>query len=198
VKCESNIKTKDAGEAKEWEETRTNPSSESIVLKPGLAQWVDLGPSRPGAGTGPGWRKKMERKNLMWAGWPGQDPVANPLTFDFFFTKTTSFWFFLKKMTRPIRWPGQNPEPGPWTRPGLKPTSDGDKGGVCLFFWVMSVLLSLARGIKDARQAEEWEIKLKLGWNDFVTSLFSTCGTKPRRPSSTFSFFLFFKAYSFN
>jgi len=31
------------------------------------------------------------------------------------------------------------------------------------FFWVMSVLLSLDRGIKDARQAEEWEIKLKLG-----------------------------------
>ena len=44
------------------------------------------------------------------------------------------------------------------------PSSERDRGGVCFFFfWVMSVLLSLARGIKDARQAEEWEIKLKLG-----------------------------------
>jgi hypothetical protein len=116
VKCESNIKTKDAREAKEWEETRTNPSSESIVLKPGLAQWVDLGPSRPGAGTGPGWRKKMGRKNLMWAGWPGQDPVANPLTFDFFFTKMMSFWFFLKK-----NWPGRPGDPVKTQNPGLEP-----------------------------------------------------------------------------
>ena len=39
----------------------------------------------------------------------------------------------------------------------------GTGEGYVYFFWVMSVLLSLARGIKDARQAEEWEIKLKLG-----------------------------------
>jgi hypothetical protein len=28
--------------------------------------------------------------------------------------------FDLKKLTRATRWPGQNPEPGPWTGPGLK------------------------------------------------------------------------------
>ena len=29
----------------------------NIVLKPGPARWVDLGPGRPGHGTGPGLRK---------------------------------------------------------------------------------------------------------------------------------------------
>jgi len=38
-------------EAKEWEETQTNPLSESIVLKLGPARWVDRGPSRPEAGA---------------------------------------------------------------------------------------------------------------------------------------------------
>jgi len=50
------------------------------------------------------------------------------------------------------------------------------EGGVCLFFWVMSVLLSLARGIKDARLAEEWEIKLKLGWTISSQSFFQPVG----------------------
>jgi len=127
VKCESNIKTKDAREAEEWEETRTNPTSESIVLKPGPAWRADPGPGRPEAGTGPGWRKNRGRKNSVWPSWPGdpvdparpgQDPVANLLTFVFcFFTKMTSFWF---KKTRTdstkTRWPGQNLEPGTRTK----------------------------------------------------------------------------------
>ena len=40
-----------------------------------------------------------------------QDPVTNPLTFVFFFTKTTSFWFiFFKELTRPN--PVTRPKPG--------------------------------------------------------------------------------------
>ena len=42
-----------------------------IVLKSGPARRVDPGPGRPGAGTGPGWRKNRGRKNLAWPGWPG-------------------------------------------------------------------------------------------------------------------------------
>ena len=144
MKCESNIKTKDAREAEEWEETRTNPTSESIVLKPGPAWRADPGPGRPEAGTGPGWRKNRGRKNSVWPSWPGdpvdparpgQDPVANLLNFVFFFFLLKWRRFDLKKqeLTRPK--PGDpvktwNPEPGP----NLKTMSERDRGGVCFFF----------------------------------------------------------------
>jgi len=57
---------------------------------------------------------------------PGQDPVANPLTFVFFLflflLKRRRFDFFKKKkLTWPTWWPGQNPEPGPWTGPATGP-----------------------------------------------------------------------------
>jgi len=107
----------------------------------GLAGW----PGRPGTGTGPGLRKNWERQNLGWPGdavknsvatcwlffllkrhrfdlkkrnWPG-DPVKtrHPALGQGFFTKTTSFWFKKKKLTR---WPGQNPAPWPWTGSSLK------------------------------------------------------------------------------
>jgi len=89
-----------------------------IVLKPGLARRVDPGLGRPGAGTGPGWRKNGGRKNPAWPSKTGCKLVD--FCFFCFFTKTTSFWFFKKKLTRPTQWPGQNPKPGPWTGPGLK------------------------------------------------------------------------------
>jgi len=91
----------------------------TIVLKPGPARRVNLRPGRPGAGTGPGWRNNRGRKNPVWPSWP-DNPIKNPVkTIDFcFFTKTTSFWFFFKKNWP--GWPGRNPEPGLWTRPGLK------------------------------------------------------------------------------
>jgi hypothetical protein len=60
-----------------------------------------------------GWRKNRGIKNPVWPGWPD---------WFFFFTKTMSFWFVLKKKNwswRPGR-PGENLEPGPWTRSGLK------------------------------------------------------------------------------
>jgi outer membrane receptor protein involved in Fe transport len=76
-----------------------------------------LGPAgRPEAGTGPSLRKNRERKNPRWPSWPGKTRSKTQLQsvdFCFFCTKTTSFWFFLKK-----NWPrqsGQNQEPGPWT-----------------------------------------------------------------------------------
>jgi hypothetical protein len=158
VKCESNIKTKDAREAEEWEETRTNPSSESIVLKPGRAQRVDPGPGRPEAGTGPGWRKNRGRKNPVWLSWPG-DPVdparpgCKPVDFFIFYflLKWRRFDFKKQELTRPK--PG-NPiktrNPGRILKLWVKWTGEG----YVFFFWVMSVLLSLARGIKDARQAQ--------------------------------------------
>jgi len=92
----------------------------SFETRPGPA-------GRPGAGTGPSWWKNRGRKNSVWPGWPGQGPVTNPLIFVFFlffFTKTTSFWFFLKNWSgRPnqTRWPSQNPKPEPWTGPATKP-----------------------------------------------------------------------------
>jgi hypothetical protein len=50
--------------------------------------------------------------------------MLQPVDF-FFFTKTTPFWIFLKIEIDPAdpvktQWPGQNPEPGPATGPGLK------------------------------------------------------------------------------
>jgi hypothetical protein len=70
----------------------------SIVLKSGQV-------GRPR--TRPTWGKNRERKNPMWPGWPGQKPGCSQLTFVFFFTKTTLFWF-KKKLTRTTWWSGQN------------------------------------------------------------------------------------------
>jgi hypothetical protein len=55
----------------------------------------NLGPGRPGAKTGLGWRKKWGRKNPVW---PCQKLGCNPLTFVFFFTKITLFWFKKKRI----------------------------------------------------------------------------------------------------
>jgi len=88
-----------------------------IVLKPSLARWVDPGPGRSGAGTGPGWRKNRGRKNPAWPRWPGEltRSKAQMQPVDFcFFTKTMSFWFKKKN------WPGQNPESGLWIGLDLK------------------------------------------------------------------------------
>jgi hypothetical protein len=77
-------------------------SNHSIETQPGPAGQLRTG-------TKPVWKKQGKKK-------PGitrrVDPVANSLTF-VFFTKITLFW--LKKLTRPTWWPGQNPEPWPWT-----------------------------------------------------------------------------------
>jgi hypothetical protein len=97
-------------------------------LKPGLIRWVDSRPGQPGAGTGPGWRKNRGRENPVWPGKTRSRPGCKPVDFYFFFvffTKTMLFRFKTKKeLTRPTRWLGQNPEPGPWTGPttglGLK------------------------------------------------------------------------------
>jgi hypothetical protein len=50
-----------------------------IVLKSGPAQRVDPGLGRPGAGTGPGWRKTGEEKTRYEPTTPltRQDPVKN-------------------------------------------------------------------------------------------------------------------------
>jgi hypothetical protein len=82
VKCESNIKTKDAREAEEWEETRTNPTSESIVLKPGPAD-PRLEPGLVEEKTGEGKTQCGPADLATWL--TQQDPVANLLTFVFFF-----------------------------------------------------------------------------------------------------------------
>jgi len=87
-----------------------------IVLKPGLTWRVDLGRGQPGAGTEPGWRKNRGRKNSVWLGKTRSKPGCNPLTF--FFTKTTSFWFKKKELTRATRWPG---DPVKTRNPGLGP-----------------------------------------------------------------------------
>ena len=84
-------------------------------------------PARPGgqsrAGTGPGWRKNRERKNPVWLnGLPGKTRLQTYwlLSFLFFLLKRRRFDLKKKELTQPIRWPRQNPEPGPWIRPGLK------------------------------------------------------------------------------
>jgi hypothetical protein len=73
----------------------------------------NLGPGRPGAKTGLGWRKKWGRKNPVW---PCQKLGCNPLTFVFFFTKITLFWFKKKK-----NWPGRPGDPIKILNPGLRP-----------------------------------------------------------------------------
>jgi len=75
-------------------------------------------------------KKRKEKTRYDLASWPGDSadrsrPGDKPVDFCFFcfFTKTTSFWIFLKNwLGRPgqTRWPGQNPEPEPWTGRVLK------------------------------------------------------------------------------
>jgi hypothetical protein len=97
-----------------WLQQSLSAWEHSFETRPGPA-------GHPGARTGPGWRKNEGRKNPVWPDWPGrltQWPGCKPVDFYYFFiffTKTMSFWFFLK-----TNWPGQNPEPGPWAGPGLK------------------------------------------------------------------------------
>ena len=114
--------------------SRTNraQAGTSIVLKLGPTRRVDPGLGRPEAGTGPGWRKNGGRKNPVWPGgstrWPGKTQWQTRwllffFVFFFFLLKRRRFDFFLKNWPgRPgqTRWPGQNPEPEPWTGPGLK------------------------------------------------------------------------------
>jgi len=95
----------------------------SIVLKPGPAGWPETRLTR--AGTGSSWIKNRGRKNPVWPSnpsRPSQKPGCNLLTYVFFvLLKRRRFDnFFLKIDPVKTRWPGQNPEPRPWTGPGLK------------------------------------------------------------------------------
>jgi len=91
-----------------------------IVLKPGLA-------GRPGTR---GWnraglKKKQGKKKLGVTRLTRSKTRLQPVDFCFF-TKMTSFWFKKNWLGRP----GQNPEPGPWTRSGLKTMTPGVVGMV--------------------------------------------------------------------
>jgi hypothetical protein len=85
-----------------------------IVLKPGPT-------GRPGAGTGPGWRKNRERKNPVWPGDPA-NPVKTRLQtrwilFFFVFLLKQYRFDFKNKLARPTWWPDQNSKSESWTRP---------------------------------------------------------------------------------
>jgi len=106
--------------------------SETIVLKPGLAWWVDPGSGRLGARTGSGWRKNRGRKNQVWPNWleglTRQDSIKTQFqSVDFFFILLKRCRFDLKKKEL-TRGPSQNPEHRPWigptTGPGLKTISE--------------------------------------------------------------------------
>ena len=70
----------------------------SFETRPGLV-------GRPGAETGPDWRKNRGKKNPVW---PGQKPDCNPLTFVFLLKRRR---FNFKKI-----WPG---DPVKTRNPGL-------------------------------------------------------------------------------
>ena len=73
-------------------------------------------PTDPGLEPGRVEEKMREEKTRC-------DPTANPLAFIyfcFFFTETTWFWFFKKKLTWPTLWLDQNSESRSGTGPGLK------------------------------------------------------------------------------
>jgi hypothetical protein len=53
------------------------------VLEPGSARRVDLGPGRPGAGTGPGWWKNSISHDPVWPGKTRSKTRLQPV--DFFF-----------------------------------------------------------------------------------------------------------------
>jgi len=92
----------------------------------------------PGTRSTRGWNRAglMKKLHKPWPGWPGgltrwpgktrSKTQLQLVDFCFFFfTKTMPFWIFFKieiDSADPVktRWPGQNPEPGPWTEPGLK------------------------------------------------------------------------------
>jgi hypothetical protein len=65
----------------------------SFKIQPGPTGW-------PGARdwNQAGLKKKQGKKNPVW---PGQKSGCNPLSFIYFFNKTTSFLFFLKKRIDP-------------------------------------------------------------------------------------------------
>ena len=100
----------------------------TIDLKSGPVRRVDPGAGRPGARTGPSWWKNRISHDPVWPGRPGKTRLKTRLQhvdFCFFYIKMTPFWIFLKieiDPDDPVKtwWPDQNPEPGPWTGPGLK------------------------------------------------------------------------------
>jgi hypothetical protein len=53
---------------------------------------------RPGAGTGPSWRKNMGRKNPVWPGKTQSKTQLQPVDFFFLLLKRRRFNFFLKKI----------------------------------------------------------------------------------------------------
>jgi hypothetical protein len=78
-------------------------------------------------------KKKQGKKKSDVSRLTRQDLVKNSVAIHwllfFFFTKTTSFWFFLKK-----NWPGgpgQNLKPKPWTGPDLKTMENWSKNEKC-------------------------------------------------------------------
>jgi hypothetical protein len=73
---------------------RVGPGRVEEKTREGKTRWVDPATRLTGS-TGPGWRKNEGRKNLV--GWPGQNPVANPLTFIFFVFLLKRCRFDLKK-----------------------------------------------------------------------------------------------------
>jgi hypothetical protein len=94
------------GHGSRWPLTRVNVKIKmTIVLKPGPAWRVDPLPGRPGAGTGPSWRKKEEEKL-----------GCNPLTF--FLLKRCHF--DLKKKIIDLGDTVIRSKPRPWTGASLK------------------------------------------------------------------------------
>jgi hypothetical protein len=73
-----------------------------IVLKLDPSRWVNPEPHRFGAGIGSSWRKNRGKKNSVdpETRLTRQDTFKNLIAtcwfLFFFFTKTTSFWFFLR------------------------------------------------------------------------------------------------------
>jgi hypothetical protein len=111
----------------------------SFETRPDLAGRPGTG--RPGAGTGPGWRKNRGRKNQC-DPVTRQDPVKNPVTTRWLFFLLKRRYFDFKK-NWPER-PGQNPEPGPWTGLGLKTMGAGPSHSTrnSMFFKIIFIIWS--------------------------------------------------------
>ena len=90
-------------------------------MNPSLAQRVDPGPGRPGAGTGRVEEKIGKEKTRCDLARPGQKPGCNPLTFVFFLLKQRRFNFKKKRIDPgdPVIW--SKPETRVLERAGHRP-----------------------------------------------------------------------------
>jgi len=141
---------------------------------------------RSGAGTGPGWRKNIRRKNPVW---PGDlaNPVKNSVAtrWVLFFTKTMSFWFFFLKKS----WPGRSDDPVKTQNLSLGP----DQPLGVIIFGLVRFLSKKSNQTKKILKKPK-SVQTETGSNQPISVRFSFFGQKPVQTGLA-RFFLVFSVW---